>query len=68
MIANLKNSDAKPVDLRVQCVFVDEHGEPVDAEAQWQPLGIAGASTEVMRSTAPSLSARRYVIRVRMAR
>ena len=67
VVANLKNSDAKAVKIRVQCVFLDDQGAPVGAEAAWQPLEISGASTEVMRFTAPSLAARRYVIRVRTA-
>jgi uncharacterized protein YcfL len=68
VVANLKNSDAGPVKVRVQCIFVDDQGAPVGPEAPWQPLAISGQSTEVMRFTAPGLSARRYVIRVRTAR
>ena len=51
IVANIKNSDAKPVKVTVQCLFVDEQGLEVGAGAPWQPLAIEGNSTEVMRFT-----------------
>ncbi len=68
IVANLRNSDVAKVRVRVQCVFVDDQGVQVGADAPWQALEIPGNSTEVMRFTASATTARRYVIRVRTAR
>jgi uncharacterized protein YcfL len=68
VVANLRNSDAKPVRVRVQCEFLDAEGLPVGAEAPWQAVAISGASTEVVRFTAPAVAARKYAIRVRRDR
>jgi uncharacterized protein YcfL len=68
VVANLRNSGASPVKVLVQCVFLGEAGLPVGAEPRWQALAIAADSTEVMRFTAPDLSARKYSIRVRRDR
>jgi hypothetical protein len=68
VVANLKNSDIKPVHIKVQCVFADDQGLPVGGEYPWQPLDIASKSTEVVRFTAPIVAAKRYVIRVRTGR
>jgi uncharacterized protein YcfL len=65
VVANLKNSDSKPVTVLVECVFLDEQGLPVGPEARWRSLAISAESTEVMRFTAPVLAARKYSIRVR---
>jgi uncharacterized protein YcfL len=68
VVANLRNSDTKPVKVMVQCVFLDEQGLPVGPDAPWRTLAISADSTEVMRFTAPILAARKYSIRVRRAR
>jgi hypothetical protein len=68
VVANLKNSDTKPVRVLVQCLFLDDQGLPIGAEAPWQALAISADSTEVMRFTAPVLAAKKYSIRVRRAR
>jgi uncharacterized protein YcfL len=68
VVANLMNSDAKSVRIDVQCVFLDEQGLPVGGEAGWEVLAISAGSTEVVRFTAPMLTARKYSIRVRAAR
>ena len=68
VVANVKNRGAGPVRVQAQCLFLDEHGAPVDAPQPWQILSIAADSTAVVRFTAPGLSARRYSIRVRAAR
>ena len=68
VVANLKNSDTKPVKVLVQCLFLDDQGLPIGAEAPWQALAISADSTEVMRFTAPVLAAKKYSIRVRRAR
>lgn len=68
VVANLKNGGAKTERVNVQCVFLDEQGLPVGGDTPWQALTIAADSTEVVRFTAPALTARKYSIRVRSAR
>jgi hypothetical protein len=68
VVANLKNSGAKTERVNVQCVFLDEQGLPVGGDAPWEALTISADSTEVVRFTAPVLTARKYSIRVRSAR
>jgi uncharacterized protein YcfL len=68
VVANLKNSGAKPERVNVQCVFLDEQGLPVGGEAPWEVFAIDAGSTEVVRFTAPVLTARKYSIRVRSSR
>jgi uncharacterized protein YcfL len=68
VVANLKNSGAKQVQVQVQCEFLDGDGVPLGAAAPWQMLAISGGSTEVVRFTAPATAAKKYAIRVRRAR
>jgi hypothetical protein len=68
VVANLKNSGTKAVRVNVQCVFLDEQGLPVGGESPWELFAISADSTEVVRFTAPALTARKYSIRVRSAR
>jgi uncharacterized protein YcfL len=68
VVANLKNSDAKPARVNVQCVFMDGQGLPVGGVAPWKLIAISADATEVVRFTAPSLAARKYSIRVRSGR
>ncbi len=68
VVANLKNSGANPVQVQVQCEFIDGEGMPLSPDAPWQLLAISGNSTEVVRFTAPATVAKKYAIRVRRAR
>lgn len=68
VVANLKNSGTTTEKINVQCVFLDEQGLPVAGEAPWEKFAISADSTEVVRFTAPVLTARKYSIRVRSAR
>jgi uncharacterized protein YcfL len=68
VVANLKNGGAKSERVSVQCVFLDEQGLPVAGEAPWQVFAIGADSTEVVRFTAPVVTARKYSIRVRSSR
>ncbi|HEY1794100.1 MAG TPA: hypothetical protein VGG34_14385 [Opitutaceae bacterium] len=68
VVANLRNGAARASRVWVQCVFLDDQGLPLAGEAPRQGVRIAAGATEVVRFTAPALSARKYSIRVRMAR
>jgi len=66
VVANLRNSGATAVSVRVQCVFLDDQGQPVTVDTPWQTVGIGNGATEVVRFTAPSPKVHRYSIRVRI--
>jgi uncharacterized protein YcfL len=68
VVANLRNSGSGDAKVHVQCVFLDERGLPIGANAPWQTLLISDSATEVVRFTAPTKEARKYSIRVRAAR
>ena len=68
VVANLRNSGGAAVKVHVQCVFLDEQGLPLRADAPWQGLSISNGATEVVRFTAPSADAKKYSIRVRADR
>ena len=68
VVANLRNSGAAAVRVRVQCIFLDDQGQPVVLDPPWDSVAIASGATEVVRFTAPKTAARRYSIRVRIAR
>jgi hypothetical protein len=68
VVANLRNSDTADAKVQVQCLFLDDQGLPLPADAPWQSLSISDHATEVVRFTAPSTKAQRYSIRVRAAR
>ncbi len=68
VVANVKNRGGQPVEVRIQCVFIDDEGAPVGIEGPWRTLALGGDATEVVRFTAPSSAAKRYTIRVRNAR
>lgn len=67
VVANVKNRGGQPVEVSIQCVFIDDVGAPVGSERPWRPLALAGDATEVVRFTSPSAAAKRYTIRVRNA-
>jgi len=68
VLANLRNSGTGDAKVRVQCVFLDDRGMPINADEPWQTLKISDSATEVVHFTAPNTEARKYSIRVRMAR
>jgi len=68
VVANLRNSGGSAVRVRVQCVFLDDQGQPVVLDTPWESVAIASGATEVVRFTAPKTAARRYSIRVRIVR
>jgi Protein of unknown function (DUF1425) len=68
VVANLRNSAGAPRKVHVQCVFLDDLGQPLRAESPWQVFSIANATTEIVHFTAPAAVARKYSIRVRADR
>jgi hypothetical protein len=68
VIANLKNRDAAPLALQVNCVFRDLRGFPTGDETAFQTIKLGAGATETVRFTAANTLAKRYTIRVREAR
>jgi hypothetical protein len=67
VVANLRNSGTSAAKVRVQCVFLDNEGQPLNVDPPSQSVALAAGATEVVRFTAPSAAAKRYSIRVRAA-
>lgn len=67
VVANIKNRGPQDVAASICCTFIDDLGAPLGGDDMWAPLKVAGDSTEVVRFTAPSASAKKYEIKVRNA-
>jgi hypothetical protein len=65
VVANVKNRGSAIAKVQVQCLFMDDQGEPTEEGAKWQSLAIAGDATAVVRFTASNPSAKRYAIKAR---
>jgi uncharacterized protein YcfL len=68
VVANVKNREARRIQVQIQCVFKDEQRVSTGDETAWQTLILAENSTEAMRFTAMNPQAKTYEIRVRQAR
>ena len=68
VIANVKNREARRIQVQANCVFKDEQGFSTGDETPFQNLILAENSTEAVRFTSMNTNARKYTIRVRQAR
>ena len=68
VVANVKNREARRIQVQIQCVFKDEQRVSTGDETAWQTLILAENSTEAVRFTAMNPQAKTYEIRVRQAR
>ena len=68
VVANVKNREARRIQVQIQCVFKDEQRVSTGDETAWQTLILAENSTEAVRFTAMTPQAKTYEIRVRQAR
>ena len=68
VVANVKNREARRIQVQIQCVFKDEQRVSTGYETAWQTLILAENSTEAVRFTAMNAQAKTYEIRVRQAR
>jgi uncharacterized protein YcfL len=66
--ANVKNREARRIQVQINCVFKDEQGFSTGDETPWQTLILSENSTEAVRFTAMNNLARKYTVRVRQAR
>ena len=67
VVANVKNREARRIQVQIQCVFKDEQRVSTGDETAWQTLILAENSTEAVRFTAANPQAKTYEIRVRQA-
>ena len=68
VVANVKNREARRIQIQVNCVFKDEQGFSTGDETPWQTLILSENSTEAVRFTAMNPQAKKYTVRVRQAR
>jgi hypothetical protein len=68
VVANVKNREARRIQVQINCVFKDEQGFSTGDETPFQTLILTENSTEAVRFTAMNAAAKKYTIRVRQAR
>jgi len=66
--ANVKNREARRIQVQINCVFKDEQGFSTGDETPWQTLILSENATEAVRFTAMNTQGRKYTVRVRQAR
>jgi hypothetical protein len=68
VVANVKNREARRIQVQINCVFKNDLGVSTGDETPFQTLILAENSTEAVRFTAMNALAKKYTIRVRQAR
>ena len=68
VVANVKNREARRIEVQINAVFKDDQGFSTGDETSFQTLILAENSTEAVRFTAINTLAKKYTIRVRQAR
>ncbi|GAB1488296.1 hypothetical protein MASR2M8_07410 [Opitutaceae bacterium] len=68
VVANVKNREARRIQVQISCVFKDAQGFSTGDETPWQTLILGENTTEAVRFVSMNAQARDYTIRVRQAR
>jgi uncharacterized protein YcfL len=68
VVANVKNREARRIQVQISCVFKDAQGFSTGDETPWQTLILGENATEAVRFSSMNDRARSYTIRVRQAR
>lgn len=68
VVANVKNREARRIQVQINCVFKDEQGFSTGDETPFQTLILSENSTEAVRFNAMNTLAKKYTVRVRQAR
>lgn len=68
VVANVKNREARRIQVQINCVFKNDQGFSTGDETPFQTLILAENSTEAVSFTAMNPLAKKYTIRVRQAR
>ncbi len=68
VVANVKNREARRIQIQIGCVFKDGQHFSTGDETPWQTLILTENGTEAVRFTATNPQSKTYTIRVRQAR
>lgn len=68
IVANVKNREARRIQVQVNCVFKDEQGFSTGDETPFQTVILSENATEAVKFTAMNAKAKKYTVRVRQAR
>ena len=68
VVANVKNREARRIQVQIQAVFKDEQSFSTNDETPWQTLILSENSTESVHFIASNTLAKKYTVRVRQAR
>lgn len=68
IVANLKNREARRIEVQADCVFKDEQGFSTGDETPWQTVILSENATEAIRFASMNPAAKRYTVRVRQTR
>lgn len=66
IVANIRNREARRIEVQVNCEFKDAQGFPVDS-TPWQTLFLTESGQEGVKFISMSDKAARYTVRVRQA-
>ncbi|MBM3887696.1 MAG: DUF1425 domain-containing protein [Verrucomicrobia bacterium] len=66
--ANIRNREARRIEVQINCVFKDDRGMSTGDETPFQTLILGENAQETVRFVSMNNQARRYTIRVRQAR
>ncbi|MDR1010044.1 MAG: YcfL family protein [Opitutaceae bacterium] len=68
VVANVKNREARRIQVQISCVFKDAQHFSTSDETPWQTLILTENGTEAVHFTASNPLSKTYTIRVRQAR
>jgi uncharacterized protein YcfL len=68
VVASLRNREDRALKVQINCVFKDEQGFSIGDETPFRTVAMAEDATEAVRFTSANPSARKYTLRVRLAR
>jgi uncharacterized protein YcfL len=67
LVANVRNREARRIQVQISCVFKDENGFPTGDETPWTNLILTENAQEGVPFTAMNTQAKKYTVRVRQA-
>lgn len=68
VVANVKNLEARNIEVQVNCMFKDEQGLSTENETPSKKLFIPAGTTQAVQFSSTNNQARKYTIRVRDVR
>lgn len=68
VVASLRNRESRDLKVQINCVFKDEQGFTTGDETPFRTVALTEEATEAVRFTSANPAARKYTLRVRLAR